>query len=658
MTRWRLPRALVCCVVALGALLPTTWASAAQFAPRPTEHRPQGDLTKRQELEAFMDEVIGQQMALDRLPGATIAIVKDGQLLFAKGYGYADVATQMPVQAATTVFRSGSVSKLFTWTAVMQLVEQGKLDMNTDVNTYLRHFQIPKTFDQPITLQNLLTHTAGFEERELNGTTVVQDVAALKPLAEALAQAMPARVRAPGQLVSYCNYCAALAGEIVADVSAEPFEQYIADHIFKPLGMNRSTFAQSLSPELARNRAVGYQIDANGMTQAVQDPYVPLGPAGIMSTTATDMARFMIAQLEGGRYDQAQILQPATLKAMHQQRYAFDQRLPGITWGFFEGQRNGVRTLWHGGNIAGFGSWLTLLPQQRVGIYIGFNAKSREYARLAVINAFIDRFYPAPAPQAIQPPADFARRAARFTGSFRTTRRSEMTVQKLLAYFTPSNRVVANADGTLSVEGPGAGLAERDGTPKRWVETEPLLFQEVGGQATLAFRADTAGQITALLVSSFPFVAYERQAWYDQGSVQLGGLALAMLMLLGTGSAWLVAAIIRRIRRRRAARTPLEQRAQRLAIMVMVVNLLLVISVALWLPTDEIVYGLPPAFYATLVLGALSGLGAAGMAITTVLVWRRRAWQLGGRLNYTLLTLAALGIVAFLQYARLLGLHV
>ncbi|HEX2573005.1 MAG TPA: serine hydrolase domain-containing protein [Polyangia bacterium] len=644
-------------IVALSVLVPISRASATPPVTAPPPVAPGGGLTDPKEVEALLDEVIGQQMAIDHLPGAEVAVVKDGRLFFAKGYGYADVEQHLPVQADTTRFRAGSVSKLFAWTAVMQLVEQGRLDLHADVNRYLRQVRIPDTFDPPITLEHLLTHTAGFEERELGGVLQVQDAAALKPLDEALARALPARIYPPGEIVAYCNYCAALAGQIVAEVSGEPFEQYVARHILSPLHMDHSTFAQP-PPVPARDRAVGYQIDQDGIPRVAKDHYIQLAPAGSLSTTATDMAHFMIAHLEGGRGGQGQILQAATLQDLHRQHYTFDPRLPGITWGFFEGQRNGVHTLWHGGNVDGFGSWLTLLPDQHVGIYVGFNGRGREHARLAVIHALIDRAYPAPAPPAVPPPADFAARAAGFTGSFRSTRRSERTVQKLASYLTPANRVVAHPDGTLSVEGPGAGLADRKGAPRRWVEIGPRLFQEVGGQATLAFRADAAGRIAALVVSTFPFIAYERLPWYDEGLVQLGGLALALLVLLGTGGVWLVGTLLRRARRRPDPRTALEQQTQRLAGAVIVTDLLLVVGVAIWLTAGDVTDHMPPLFYATAVLGVLSALGTGAMGIGAVQVWRRRAGHLGGRLHYTLLTLAALGVVAFLQHARLLGLHV
>ncbi|MFV9630163.1 MAG: serine hydrolase domain-containing protein [Methanosarcinales archaeon] len=197
--------------------------------------------TDPQELEAFIDGVMVAQMEAYYIPGATISVVKDGELFFAKGYGYADMEYGKPVIANETLFRIGSVSKLFTWTAVMQLAEQGKLDLNADVNTYLTDFKIPDTYPEPITLAHLMTHTAGFEDYHRIFARSADDI---EPLGEYLANNMPARVRPPGEFIAYSNYGTSLAGYIVEEVSSMPFDVYIEENIYKPLDIQRSTFRQ------------------------------------------------------------------------------------------------------------------------------------------------------------------------------------------------------------------------------------------------------------------------------------------------------------------------------------------------------------------------------------------------------------------------------
>lgn len=289
-------------------------------------------------MEAFLDGLIGKQLDEYHIPGATVAVVKDGELFFAKGYGYADLEQNRPVVADQTLFRIGSTSKLFTWTAVMRLAEQGKLDLNADVNTYLKDFKIPATlrraqggaYLQPITMLHLMSHTAGFEDNILG--MMAPNAEAMIPLHDYLARYMPARVRPPGRLTAYSNYGAAVAGYIVEVISGMPIEQYVEDNIYKPLQMSRSTFRQPVPPDLASALAVAYGYD--GSFYALPFEYINASPEGAMSTTATDIAKFMIAHLQDGRYSEARILQSTTAQRMHQRLFANDPRLSGITSGF------------------------------------------------------------------------------------------------------------------------------------------------------------------------------------------------------------------------------------------------------------------------------------------------------------------------------------
>src|SRR5256886_4023608 len=249
-------------------------AKIPEIAPQPS---PAPALTK-QDFETFLDALIPSQLQTRNIAGAVVSFVKDGQVLFAKGYGYADVEAKKPVTADQTLFRPGSISKLFTATAVMQLVEQGKLDLDRDVNEYL-DFAIPKTYSEPITLRRLLTHTAGFEETVKN--LFVAHEPDLKPLRTYLVNHMPARIFPPGKIPSYSNYGFTLAGYIVERVSGEKFERYIDNHIFKPLRMNNSTFDQPLPPGLPAQMSKGY---LNAAKKPRDFEFVQAAPAGSLST--------------------------------------------------------------------------------------------------------------------------------------------------------------------------------------------------------------------------------------------------------------------------------------------------------------------------------------------------------------------------------------
>ena len=188
-------------------------------------------------VEAFVDGLVKPLMKNNNSPSGTVAIARNGELIFAKGYGFQDVEQQIPVVADRTLFRPGSTSKLFTWVGVMQLVEQGKLDLDADVNEYLKTFKIKDTFERPVTLRDIMTHTPGFEDGGL-GYLIIEDPDKAIPLRDAMERYQPARVNPPGAHSAYSNYGTALAGLIIANISGMEFAEYIQQNIFNPLGMN------------------------------------------------------------------------------------------------------------------------------------------------------------------------------------------------------------------------------------------------------------------------------------------------------------------------------------------------------------------------------------------------------------------------------------
>ena len=303
-----------------------------------------------QEVEAFFDDLIGEQLSEEHVAGATVAVVKDGHLVFAKGYGYADREEGESVVADRTLFYPGSAGKLFTWTAVMQLVEEGELDLDADINTYL-DFEILDTHPEPVTMANLLTHTAGFEEQF--AAQLAEDQQDVLPLREFLTRYMPERVYPPGEYFAYSNYGTALAGYIVEQVSGEPYEQYIEEHILQPLGMESSAATQPLPADLASDLSKGYHYE-NGAYEAKDFEWISAAPAAPVRATAADMAKFMLAHLENGEYDDARIMEESSALEMHSQQFTHDPRLSGVTYGFITSRENGQEIIWHNGESARF----------------------------------------------------------------------------------------------------------------------------------------------------------------------------------------------------------------------------------------------------------------------------------------------------------------
>jgi len=426
-----------------------------------------------QEVEVFFDELILRQLEERHIPGAMVAVVSDGKLLFAKGYGWADVEEQVPVAAERTLFHIGSNTKLLTWTAVMQLVEEGKLDLDADVNSYL-DFSIPDTFPQPITLRHLMAHTAGFENRDIG--MLAPSPETVVPIGRWLATQMPARVRQPGVEAGYSNYGTALAGYIIERVSGMTYERYIEQRLLGPLDMRRSTPRRQLPPDLAPDTARGYVLKKGNFREQSLPTY-QVASAGSIRATATDIAHFMTAaHLQDGRYREGLILRPETTRQMHETLFKPDTRLNGIAYGFFEMDRNGVRISGHiGSAVPLYYSVLALLPDERTGLFVAYN--DSEALPLTFENetlaAFVDRFFPAPAAASLVPPPGFTSRADQFTGEYQanTLGGSYTTVEKVRRIMGEGNRRITNpGDGTLEVSMLGGD--------KHFVQVAPDFFRE------------------------------------------------------------------------------------------------------------------------------------------------------------------------------------
>jgi CubicO group peptidase (beta-lactamase class C family) len=279
--------AAIACVVSAHAQPPQT-AVAPKPAPVPAEAKPAAavpppvpHVLEKADLEAFFDGIVPLQLERSDAAGATVLVRKDGKELLKKGYGFSDISKKKSVDPDSTIFRLASISKLFTWISVMQLVEQGKLDLDADISKYL-DFQIAPAFGKPITLRNLMTHTGGFEEEIRD--ILLTDPKKAPPLREFLIENQPRRMFPPGEVPAYSNYGVGLGGYIVQRASGQMFEDYVAEHIFQPLSMKHSSFRQPLAQELAALPSEGYR--SNTEKPAVGFEIFTPAPAGGISSTA------------------------------------------------------------------------------------------------------------------------------------------------------------------------------------------------------------------------------------------------------------------------------------------------------------------------------------------------------------------------------------
>ena len=618
----------------------------------------QQSLTNPAELETFLDQLFGEELKEDHIAGAAVSVVKDGKLFFSKGYGYADLENGIPVDPEQTIFSIGSIGKLFTWTAVMQLVEQGKLDLDADVNTYL-DFRIPDTYPQPITLKHLMTHTSGFEEKWVG--SLVSDANNVKPAGEWLASHLAARVRPPGDSAAYSNYNAMLAGYIVARASGQPYDQYIQEHILDPLGMVHSTARLSMPSDLRASASKGYTfIDGAFQVPTAYTIQPALAPSGVIQASITDMARFMIAHLQDGRYSdesivEARILNETTAQEMHTIQYTPDPRFNGLAYGFFDFSDNGQRTLGHEGYASPMHSLLLLLPDQDLGVFVAYNSAGGGYAakpHFGFQRAFFDHYYPASAAAPTQPKADFAEQASRFVGSYRYTSFPYTSFQKVGSLFGGLTLKVSDSgDGSLLFSTGEFGELQL-------VEVEPLYFRQVNGPFSAIFREDNRGRITRVFLNPVNHTAFDKLNWYETSGFNIPLLFVCILSFLSM----IVVGLIRLIRdrRRRDDRKPASRGANAAFWIILGISLmnLLVVATLVWganggLPNEL----LDPPLILSIVLG-LGVLAAAltvGSLIYTVLAWKDGYWSVAFRSYYTLVTVTAVAFVWFLNYWNLLG---
>jgi CubicO group peptidase (beta-lactamase class C family)/ketosteroid isomerase-like protein len=433
-------------------------------------------------LGSLLDSVVPAAMAAERIPGAVVTVVRGGRVIFSKGYGFADVEARRPMTDSTIV-RIGSISKVMTAVAVAQLIDRGRVHLDSNVNRYLRDLRIRSRYRTPTTVRHLLTHTAALDE--IRPGPLADGEASLQPLREYLRPRL-IQYAPPGWATAYSTYGIALAGVIIEDVSGLPFEQYLVDSIWRPLGMTRTwvTVPQAERP----HAATPYDVAGDSVVRAPWEWYHTT-PASSMNSTARDMARFMIAQLAG----RSAIMSDRMTREMQREHVTMHPMLPGYGLGWQQIRRaNADRGVQHGGDIAGFSSLMTLLPGRNLGVFVAGHREGSDL-RHTVTRAVLDRVAPAPDP-AKRPVSMHASReiaaqaVARYAGHYRAN---------IVCHTCTNPRrmteidVVANQDGSLSA------------FSGRFIEVSPRFFRSEDGSRRFGFHEDSLGRITHLTVGSW-----------------------------------------------------------------------------------------------------------------------------------------------------------
>jgi CubicO group peptidase (beta-lactamase class C family) len=601
-------------------------------------------------LEAFVDGVVKPLMKNNNSPAGTVAITRHGELVFAKGYGFQDLEKRIPVDPYVSMFRTGSTSKLFTWVAVMQLVEQGKLDLDTDVNTYLETFRIKDTFEQPITLRHIMTHTAGFEDGAF-GYLIAEDTSRVIPLRDAMERYQPERVNPPGAQTSYSNYATALAGLIVSNISGLEFTDYIQRNILDPLGMANSSFVEPLPEHLADNMTVSYKSDKGRLIEQPFEIITNFAPAGAESATSVDMVKFGQAILNGGELNGARILRQETVEQMLSESFSHDPRLMGMGLGFYATDYNGFRVMGHGGDTRWFHSYLGIDAENDLTFFVSFASSGGSPVRSSFAPAFYQELFPREDTPPT-PPEGFLERAGKYAGDYGFWRNSFSKIEKAMGVAS-SLKIIPTEENTL--------ILTFSGKAKQYVEVDKNLFREQDSGYSLvpgisprylAFQENDKGEITGFIMDGLPFMSLRKMPSYETPGFNLSLLGFSMLVFL--------LVLLRRFFQRAAIRPfpAADKSAIGAAVYASAANLLVLVAGAAVMTAigERLFIEIPLVFKLWLVLPIVATLAALYLLYRTIGVWM--GGLLAGfwaRFRYSIITLCALFMCWFYYFWNILG---
>jgi CubicO group peptidase (beta-lactamase class C family) len=606
------------------------------------------------DLEAYVDGVVRDRMARDHIAGVTIAVVQNGQVVLKKGYGVASLKDGRRVDPDKTLFRIGSISKTFTWIALMNEVEAGRMRLDTPINIYLpEKLQLKDQGKKtPVRLRDLMTHTAGFEDRAL-GQLFERDPRRERPLDQYLRQERPNRVREPGLLPAYSNYGVGLAGAALANVTGQPFEKVVADQVILPAGLTHTTFRENrpwrddlpapMAPALAADLSDGFRWTPLGFQTEAPEFIGHVAPAGSASSTAGDMARYMTLLLNGGTIDGKTVFSPKTSAMFRTPMYRPAEGAPGSNAGFMDiPLPGGHRGFGHAGATLWFHSNMVMVPELGLGVFVSVNTDTGADLPASLPATIIERFY-APRPDVPAASRITHDEARAYEGQFLTTRRSYGGLEGFIDRLIGEASVRAAPDGRLTVT--------IDGKSSQWTATgQPDTFAPASGSGLLVFQRDN-GKVVRFF-SPVGVAAFERIGFPHQPGLLTTFAVLTALAALAT----LIGVATRDSRE--ARQTPTQARASLLQTIQAILWLIALVGVGIFASgagdVAKVVYGWPSgwllsasacAFVSTL-------LTIATLAMLPV-VWRggRRvdSWTSLRKLAFTCTTLI------FLAFALLLA---
>lgn len=580
------------------------------------------------EIEPFVDDIITEQLSDHEIPGAVISVVEDGKTTLAKGYGEADIESGTEMDPDDTVLYAASEAKLFTAEAILQLIEDGKLDPHADVNKYLSSVTIADTYpDDPITTEHLLTYTSGFDN-DIYGWAQWEDEA--PALSEFAADEQPPRVRKPGQLSAYNNYDYVLMGLLIEDITGMPYSDYVNKNIFAPLGMDSTSAAPQPPKGLEQRLAKAYRPTEGVQTETfIGDRSSPAAPAGGDTiTTSSDMARYMIGQLE------------STDKTMQEQHFAAHDNIPGMGYAFEQRHYGGHTVVLKDGDLPGTHHNVALLPEYGIGIHIAYNGDGTDggasWRGKELIHDIIDEYLPDTGDDGGH--RGIGGDVSRYAGEYRDTRASHSNFTGVQTLTGPVT-VEATGDGTLST----VGLSENpDVSTQNWVQMRQGEFVREDGGASLAFTPDGS-----LVTSQTPQAGYERIGWYESPMLHLALVSVCVTVLLAGFIVIPALGLTRKIRR--GVGTWSARIAWSTAWMSTLCAAMFVTGFVLVLRDSNRLMEMPLTGDLTLSIAlntvTVMALFVAGALVMTATSWWKRWWTGWGRVWYSLIAVSGVGFM-------------
>ena len=593
------------------------------------------------QVEAFTDHFFKTHMDKEHVPGAAIAFVKGEQIAFMKGYGYADLENKVEVDPEKTVFGIGSVSKLLTSTAVLKEYEKGHIDMDIDINHYLTNFKIKENFSKPVTMKTLLTHSAGFIQSSIGiGTRSKENVI---PLEKYLKESIPEQVYEPGTFFSYSNQGMALAGYIVEQTSKIPFEEYIEQEIFKPLQMENSSFKLSLPENMKKHLAVGYSYWRQQQKLApTSEMYYHVVPAAGCYSTVSDMAKFIIAHLNDGRYRENQVLKSATMTQMHNQQFCNQERMPGQAYGFWETYENNKRGLFHTGTTDGYANLLYIMPDEKIGFMLSYNQAS-EKLRAEFLSSFLDTFYPVTITKQQQIDLKLEKKLKGYEGLYWNVEKPQKTLDKLEVIMSDGLvKAKLNEKGKLRLtDYYGEEIGE-------YTIIEDGILQKVNSEEIIQING---GKGPCLYIKNN---AYRKVVWYENPIVSMILATVALIIMIVS----FIVVIYQRIRRKKLdsdkeKKIALGKTVQYLQIgttLLTVVFGVLVAVISMKLGKYAFMFGIPNILKITLWIPWLLCAILLILVVLLMIIWRKSYGTIRDRVQVTVYTLGLVMLLIALKF--------